>query len=47
MPGKLRSYKTGSVIYFLGDVGDNIYILKSGVVSLVYYSIETGEEVRD
>ncbi len=47
MPGNLRSYKTGSVIYFLGDVGDNIYILKSGVVSLVYHSIETGEEARD
>ena len=47
MPGTLRSYKTGSVIYFLGDVGDNVYILKSGVVSLVYHSIETGEETRD
>jgi TolA-binding protein len=47
VPGILRSYKTGSVIYFLGDVGDNVYILKSGVVSLVYHSIETGGEVRD
>ena len=47
MPGTLRNYKTGSVIYFQGDVGDNIYILKSGVVSLIYPSIETGEEVRE
>ena len=44
MPGTLRSYKTGSVIYFLGDVGDSIYILKSGIVSLLHHSIETGEE---
>jgi len=47
VPGTLRNYKAGSVIYFQGDVGDNIYILKSGVVSLVYPSIETGEEVRE
>lgn len=47
MPGTLRNYKAGSVIYFQGDVGDNIYILKSGVVSLIYPSIETGEEVRE
>ena len=47
MPGTLRSYKTGSVIYFLGDVGDSIYVLKSGIVSLLYHSIETGEEARD
>jgi TolA-binding protein len=47
VPGTLRSYKTGSVIYFLGDVGDSIYILKSGIVSLLHHSIETGEEARD
>jgi TolA-binding protein len=47
VPGILRSYKSGSVIYFLGDVGDSIYILKSGIVSLVHHSIETGEEARD
>lgn len=47
MPGILRNYKAGSVIYFMGDIGDNIYILKSGVVSLIHHSIETGEEVRE
>ena len=31
----------------MGDIGDNIYILKSGVVSLIHHSIETGEEVRE
>jgi TolA-binding protein len=31
----------------MGDVGDSIYILKAGLVSLTYHSIETGEEVRE
>lgn len=47
MPGILRNYKAGSIIYFIGDIGDNIYVLKSGAVSLIYHSIDTGEEVRD
>lgn len=47
MAGILRNYKAGSIIYFMGDVGDNIYILKSGAVSLIHHSIETGEEVRE
>ncbi len=47
MPGILRNYKAGSIIYFIGDIGDQIYILKSGAVDLVYHSIETGEEVRE
>ena len=47
MPGIVRNYKTGSVVYFMEDIGDSIYILKSGAVSLTYHSIETGEEVRD
>ncbi len=47
MPGTLRTYKSGSIIYFHGDVGDSIYVLKSGAVSLIYHSIETNEEVRE
>jgi len=47
MPGILRHYKAGSVIYFMGDVGDSIYILKSGAISLISHSIETGEEIRE
>jgi TolA-binding protein len=47
VPGILRNYKSGSIIYFVGDIGDNIYVLKSGAVSLIYHSIETNEEVRE
>jgi CRP-like cAMP-binding protein len=47
VPGILRNYKAGSIIYFHGDIGDNIYVLKAGAVSLTYHSIETNEEVRE
>jgi CRP-like cAMP-binding protein len=47
VPGILRNYKAGSIIYFHGDLGDNIYVLKAGAVSLTYHSIETNEEVRE
>ena len=47
MPGILRNYKAGSIIYFVGDVGDEIYVLKSGALNLEYHSIETGEEARE
>ncbi len=47
MPGVLRNYKAGSIIYFIGDIGDSIYVLKSGAVSLIYHSIETREEIRE
>jgi len=47
VPGILRNYKAGSIIYFVGDVGDDIYVLKSGALNLEYHSIETGEEARE
>jgi CRP-like cAMP-binding protein len=40
-------YKANSVIYFKGDAGDKIFILKSGRVSLTSNDIETGQEIHD
>ncbi len=40
-------YKTNSVIYFKGDVGDRVYILKTGRVSLTSTDVETGQEIHD
>lgn len=40
-------YKANSIIYFKGDLSDNVYILKSGKVGLSFTDIETGEEVHD
>jgi TolA-binding protein len=47
VPGILRNYKAGSIIYFIGDMGDEIYVLKSGAVKLEYHSIETGEQTQE
>ena len=44
---KPMQFRAGSVIYFLGDPADKIYILKSGKINLAYQNIETGEDIRD
>ncbi len=41
------TYKPGSVIYFRGDVGDKIYVLKNGRIMLSSEDIETGEEIQE
>ncbi len=46
MPRPMQ-YKANSVIYFKGDAGDKIYILKSGRISLNSNDIETGQEIHD
>ena len=46
MPKPLQ-YRSGSLIYFQGDVADKIYILQNGKVSLVYQDVETGTDLRD
>ncbi len=46
MPRPMQ-YKANSVIYFKGDAGDKIFILKSGRVSLTSNDIETGQEIHD
>jgi TolA-binding protein len=40
-------YSAGSVIYFLGDEANTIFLLKKGLVDLVYQDMETGEDLRD
>ncbi len=44
---KAMQYKNNSVIYFKGDAGDRVYILKSGRVSLTSTDVETGDEIHD
>lgn len=46
MPKALQ-YRPSSVIYFQGDIGDKIYILQAGKVSLNYTDIENGQDVHD
>ena len=41
------TYKANSVIYFKGEVGDKIFILKSGRVRLTSNDVETGQEIHE
>lgn len=41
------NFKANSVVYFLGDMSDKIYILKAGRISLNSTDIETGQEIHD
>ncbi len=47
MSPKAVNYKANSVVYFKGDVNEQVYILKSGRVVLKYNDIETGQELQD
>ncbi len=42
-----RDYKAGAVIYFEGDNSEEIYVLKSGDISLNYRGIETIDYVTE
>jgi len=44
---KAVQYKANSIVYFQGDMNENVYILKTGKVSLRYTDIETGQEIND
>jgi CRP-like cAMP-binding protein len=44
---KATQYKPNSVIYFQGDVGDKIYILKAGKILSKSNDIETKEEINE
>jgi CRP-like cAMP-binding protein len=43
---KSFQFKTGSLIYYMGEDADKVYILHSGKVSLAYLDIESGKDVR-
>lgn len=42
-----RSYKAGSIIYFSGDAGRDIYVLQQGKVSLVSLSLDGLNEISE
>ncbi|MBN2050705.1 MAG: tetratricopeptide repeat protein [Spirochaetales bacterium] len=44
---KAVQYKANSIVYFQGDINENVYILKTGKVGLRYSDIETGQEIND
>ena len=42
-----RVYKSGSIIYFLGDKSEHIYVLKSGRIILSSTRLDSGAEVKE
>jgi TolA-binding protein len=42
-----RTYNGGSIVYFAGDKGDEVYVLQSGRVLLISTALDTGEEIRE
>ncbi|HNN59117.1 MAG TPA: cyclic nucleotide-binding domain-containing protein, partial [Leptospiraceae bacterium] len=42
-----RNYNGGSIVYFAGDKGDEVYVLQSGRVLLISTALDTGEEIRE
>lgn len=42
-----RVYTGGSIVYFQGDKGDDVYVLQSGRVVLISTAIDSGEEIRE
>lgn len=44
---KIRNYKSGSVIYFEGDLGSEVYVLQKGRILLTSVDIGTNEDVKE
>ena len=43
----IRTYKAGSIIYFNGDRGAEVYVLQKGRISLISSSLDHSTEVRE
>ena len=41
-----RNYNGGSIVYFQGDRGDDVYVLQKGRVILISTALENGEELK-
>ncbi|MDR3173932.1 MAG: cyclic nucleotide-binding domain-containing protein [Treponema sp.] len=44
---KTFQFRSGAVIYFKGDPADRVFVLQSGMVSLTYQDMESGEDIHD
>jgi CRP-like cAMP-binding protein len=43
----IRTYKAGSIIYFIGDRGNDIFVLQKGRIILISNSLDTSSEVKE
>ncbi len=42
-----RSYTPGSIVYFQGDIGEDVYVLQQGRVILTSTAVDSGEEIKE
>ncbi len=42
-----RNYTGGSIVYFQGDTGNEVYVLQKGRVALISTAPESGEEIKE
>ncbi|MCX7632025.1 MAG: cyclic nucleotide-binding domain-containing protein [Turneriella sp.] len=42
-----RQYAAGSIIYFAGDIGEDIYVLQQGRISLISTSLDQKEDIKE
>jgi CRP-like cAMP-binding protein len=42
-----RNYTPGSIVYFQGDMGDDVYVLQQGRVILTSTALDSGEEIKE
>jgi outer membrane protein assembly factor BamD (BamD/ComL family) len=43
----IRNYSAGSIVYFAGDVGEDIYVLQKGRISLISTSFDQKEDIKE
>lgn len=42
-----RNYSAGSIVYFAGDVGEDVYVMQKGRISLISTSLDQKEDMKE
>ncbi|GAB4442503.1 MAG: cyclic nucleotide-binding domain-containing protein [Turneriella sp.] len=42
-----RNYSAGSIVYFAGDMGEDIYVLQKGRISLISTSLDQKDDIKE
>ena len=43
----VRNYSAGSIVYFAGDVGEEVYVMQKGRISLISTSLDQKEDIKE
>lgn len=42
-----RNYSAGSIVYFAGDIGEDIYVMQKGRISLISTSLDQKDDIKE